>query len=420
MTTQRAFLRHLLLVTPDFPPFLLGGGGLVCQQLVKEYHRLGWEVTVIAMGTPDAGLFAKTEPLRHRESRGVFLPPAGRVETSGFSLALVIPPSIPGLLRMLREFRRVQWDAVHLHGHPSFLVDAVGLLCRLGTRPYVLTFHGTVRHRRPMGLLGRLFLRGIVRLERGIFSHVSAITAVSATTLDEVRQLGFQARRMETVPNAGFSPDPSSRGHRASPEEPSLANGVVGEDFVLCLGAFIPRKGQDLLLTAFSDVVHHHLVPESLRLVFAGFERDRGYLARLRRMAVELGLQSRIDFLGEVSDTERTWLLQAARWVVMPSRYEAAPVLVLEAMALGCVVVVPDLASFQELTGGRANAADFRAEDPSSLSSAMADLARDPLRERAIRNAALERSASFPRWAEIARTYLELFPSSERSNEPSP
>jgi glycosyltransferase involved in cell wall biosynthesis len=325
------------------------------------------------------------------------------------SLLLVLPPSLPGLVRILREFRRERWDAVHLHGNPSFLVDAVGFLCRLGSRPYVLTFHGAIGDPNRFGRIGGRLYRTLIAIERRIFDHAAAITAVSGTTLGEVRHLGFTAGRMETIPNAGFLQAPKTWPNSAAsgnlPERFALSPG----SFALCLGAFIPRKGQDLLLKTFAELVAARALPESLQLAFAGFERDREFSAKLREDASRLGIGSRVRFLGEVSNEEKDALLRASRWVIMPSRYEASPVLAFEAMAAGCVLVASDLPNFREIIGEEQNAVTFRAGDAASLARALTDLARDPAREVAIRASALRRSQSFAAWPEVARAYLALF-----------
>jgi len=401
--------KRVLLVAPDFPPFPIGGGARVCQQLATEYHRLGWEVTVISMNSSRVGGLARTIEVRDAGGRVIFLPMATRVETSGVSLLLVLPPSLPGLVRLLREFRRERWDAVHLHGNPAFLVDAVGLLCRMGSLPYVLTFHGVISDPARLGWLGGLLYRFLVTFERRIFDRARALTAVSEATLNEVWHVGFRARRMETIPIGAFLPPPETDTSRERSGTVLARFGLNPGNFALCLGAFIPRKGQDIMLSVFADLSARRALPESLQLAFAGFERDRAFSAELRRIVAAARLESRVRFLGEVTEAEKGVLLRGARWVIMPSRYEASPGLAFDAMALGCVLVAPDLPSFQEVIGEGANAVLFHAGDPTSLSQALTDLVREPGREQAIRAAALQRSRSFATWPDVARAYLELF-----------
>ena len=58
---------------------------------------------------------------------------------------------------------------------------------------------------------------------------------------------------------------------------------------------------------------------------------------RLEQEAAELGVTGRVSFLGERADVPR--LVAALRIFVMPSLYEAGPLTLLEAMALGKAVV---------------------------------------------------------------------------------
>lgn len=404
--------RRMLLVSPDFPPHMIGGGAMVSLQLAREYRELGWEVTVLSMDTSRAGVWSRPVESIVDGTRVIFLPLLARFEMPGFSLVFVAPASLPGAVRMVRTFRQETWDAVHLHGNPVFLVDAVGLLCRLRPTPFVLTFHGIMQDTSRLGWFRGVLLRLLFNIERRIFARATALTAVSATTLDDVRAEGFRAARMVTIPVSNFpeASSPSEQGQRLSPQLGGL--GLKPGSFVLCLGAFIPRKGQDLLLRSFVELARGQDLPESLQLVFAGFERDRQYLAELRRAASDAGLGSRVHFVGAVTDLEKRELLRLARWVVMPSRYEASPGLAFEALAAGCVLVAPDLPCFLEVIGDARNAAVFRTGDAASLTRVLAQLLRDPTSEEEIRVGAVHRSRQFDTWGQIARKYLELFDSS--------
>lgn len=400
--------RRLLLVAPDYPPHLLGGGGMVCQRLAREYQRNGWAVTVLSMDTSRAGLLARPETIFDERIRITFLPMAFRLSTAGVSPLLSIPPSLPGLRCLSREVRRSDWDAIHLHGHPSTLVDLVATLCRLDSRPFVMTFHGVVQDPHSLGRVGYRLYRTLVRLERWNFERARAITAVSSSTLRDVTSAGFRNSRLLVVPNSGLGEGriPSDPGERGSRE----GWGLVPGQFALCLGALTPRKGQSVALEAFTALMTDHVLPPNFNLVFAGYDRDQEFVEGLQRRAQELGLVDRIRWLGEVTNDQKRALLAAARWVLMPSTYEASPILAFEVLEAGSVLVASDLASFREVIGEGGSALTFRAGDPASLGRVLRELVAHPEKEQEVRIAASERARRFVSWAEIARQYLALYP----------
>lgn len=411
---------RLLLVTPDFPPHLLGGGGVVCERLTEEYRGQGWQVDVISMDTSRAGIWSRAETLPPAGGTVTFLPLSARMQIRQGSLLLSIPPSLPGLFRLVREFRRHRWQAVHLHGNPSVLVDLAALLCRLRRQRFVITFHGILQDARSLGGVGSRMYRLLSAAERRIFSSATAVTAVSASTLREVQKAGFRCPNMLVIPNA--SPDrrgvtdPSGAGGEAELARLGLRRG----DFVLCLAAYTPRKGQGLALEAFYRLLQRPNVPKALSLVFAGYERDPEFVAALRRQTEEMGLLGRVRFFGPVSEESKRTLLSSARWVLLPSTYEASPILAFEALDAGCVLIASDLEAVREVAGSEGSAVTFRPGDAPSLQGAMESLLAHPERETQIRAAARERARSFLTWREVATQYLAALEATPPGIRPPP
>jgi glycosyltransferase involved in cell wall biosynthesis len=105
----------------------------------------------------------------------------------------------------------------------------------------------------------------------------------------------------------------------------------VGPETLLVGGAghLAPRKGFDLLLRAFAaaDV-------GEVRVVIAG---GGDHLAELRRIAEEMGIASRVDFLGHRDDGPD--VIAGCDLFVVPSRNEGMANVMLEAMAAGVPVI---------------------------------------------------------------------------------
>ena len=119
-----------------------------------------------------------------------------------------------------------------------------------------------------------------------------------------------------------------------APEKEALraALHVPGHQFVIvCVGRLALQKGQDILLAAASSLARQGF-PFHLWLVGDGPERQN-----LESQAASLGLAHIVTFWGFQTDIPS--LLQAADLFVLPSRYEAAPLAVLEALAAGLPVI---------------------------------------------------------------------------------
>lgn len=110
------------------------------------------------------------------------------------------------------------------------------------------------------------------------------------------------------------------------------------------VGALIPRKGQDIVIRAIAGL-------PSARLLLIGKGDDE---ARLRRLANELGLAGRVNFLGAIDHDLLPPVLSATDVMVLPSASEGLANAWIEALACGTPVVICDAGGAREVVRGPA------------------------------------------------------------------
>ncbi len=129
-----------------------------------------------------------------------------------------------------------------------------------------------------------------------------------------------------------FRPDVATR------ERVRDAYGVNGAFVALIVAQLIPEKGVDLAIRALSNV------PADVQLWVAG---DGAYARQLRELCDELGVSTRVRFLGTQEDVAP--LMQAADCLLTPSMWaEAAGLVNLEAMAAELPVVASAVGGIPE------------------------------------------------------------------------
>jgi glycosyltransferase involved in cell wall biosynthesis len=132
-----------------------------------------------------------------------------------------------------------------------------------------------------------------------------------------------------------------------------------GRRAITYVGRLDPQKGLfwllELLPRVFSQLQGHDLV-----LVGAGRERES-----LQQRTVRLGLDSRVHFAGYRDNVPQ--ILAATDLVVLTSRWEGMPNVVLEAMASGKPVVATDVEGVGELLGPAAELQMVPVDDPESF-----------------------------------------------------
>jgi glycosyltransferase involved in cell wall biosynthesis len=110
-------------------------------------------------------------------------------------------------------------------------------------------------------------------------------------------------------------------------------------------------------------------------LVVAGNDEE-GLWPRLARQAAELGVAGRLRWIGPVAGADKAALLRGAALLVLPSRSENFGNVVLEAMAVGCpVVVTPEVGLAPAVA--EAGAGRVVEGDPEPLAAALTELLAD-------------------------------------------
>jgi CDP-glycerol glycerophosphotransferase len=156
-----------------------------------------------------------------------------------------------------------------------------------------------------------------------------------------------------------------SRPYRISPDKflvcrnllnPKLVGARAGEDmdsdiaawlgdrrFILFMGRLSPEKGPDRLVSAFAHLCYEH--PEA-RLVICG---DGALRAALRERIADLRLEANILLAGRRDNPFP--LLARTDCLVMSSRHEGQPMVLLEAMLLRRPVVAVDIPAVRDAVG---------------------------------------------------------------------
>jgi glycosyltransferase involved in cell wall biosynthesis len=264
------------------------------------------------------------------------------------------------LCRLVRELHP---DIVHSHSSKAGVLGRLASL-RTGVGRRVHTPHTFAF------LFGALFgplQRAVYRsIESGLARRTERLIAVSPSEGESFeRSRVVSPDRVRVVPN-GIDPGPFEAAEALDVSRLGLDPEQPG---AVVIGLVYAAKGQDLALECLA-------APglERLQIIFAG----PGELEELRAQAARLGVDRRVRVLGPRDDVPR--LLAAADFLLLPSRWEGMPYVVMEAMAAAKPVVATPVDGARDLivhgsTGRRAAriAAPALAEEIGALLACDAD-----------------------------------------------
>jgi len=182
---------------------------------------------------------------------------------------------------------------------------------------------------------------------------------------------------------------------------PQLATATLR---VIMIGRLQPSKGVDVLLEAWSRVGNRF--PDA-ELLLVGGEGEAQY----RELAQSLGIAKRVLFVGYQRDVRP--FLAASDLLVLASRAEGFPYVLLQAMAMGKPVVATRVAGTGECVDDGVSGILVPIEDPASLADAIIRLLEDKSLRETMGEAGRRLIAARYSWNESVKTFLRALRASE-------
>ena len=165
-------------------------------------------------------------------------------------------------------------------------------------------------------------------------THVIAVS--ESTKKDLVEKLGVESDKITVV----------YEGVDHEKFKVQNARREVDGEYLLFVGTIQPRKNLVRLIESFSILASQF---PNLDLIIAG---KKGWLAdEIYAAPKNFGVGDKVKFLGYVPEDEIVSLMNGALAFVFPSLYEGFGLVVLEAMACGCPVVISNISSLPEVVG---------------------------------------------------------------------
>lgn len=336
---------RVLQVTPRYPPYT-GGVENHVYEVARRLASRNIDISVLT--TDPSGQLPASECTNGVKITRVKAWPADR----DYYFA-------PGIYRIINE---VRWDILHVQSYHT-LVPPIAMLAALRAGiPYIVTFHGGGHSSRLRNSMRRMQLA----LLRPMLARARKLIAVARFEIGYYGQrLNLPAERFAYIPNGADLPKVGRVESSAAGEGTLIAS----------VGRLERYKGHHRIISALPKILEQQ---PDVRLWIAG---SGSYEDELRRLAIKTGVAEHVE-IRAIPATERERMateLARTRLVVLLSEYETQPIAVLEAIALGCSVLVADTSGLSELAQqGLARAIPLASTD-NEVAAAILQQLRQPI-----------------------------------------
>lgn len=297
-----------------------------------------------------------------------------------------------GMFDTWKRLRELKPDVLHVHHVWPAADRYLAKLARwAGVKRFIVTEHIT----------GHAHSSGQRWLKRDELTSASAVTAVTGAIVDSlVRDYGIDRSLVRVVPNGAELPSPEREEPIARRwRERFLATPI--KPLWVIAGRVEEQKGHDVLLEALVQVMKSGL---EFTLVVAGEGSRRSWL---EQQAISLGLSPRVQFVGQVDEVGG--LLAAADAVLLPSRWEGLPLVLLEAMVRARPVIASAVGGVPDVIEPGVHGTLVPPGDVAALAAALEHVHRKPDQAWRMGRSAAQRVRDHYTWQAVVGDFESLY-----------
>ncbi|HJL64061.1 MAG TPA: glycosyltransferase family 4 protein [Candidatus Thalassarchaeaceae archaeon] len=369
---------HILIVHVWFWPHV-GGGDQHVEMLGRELVKMGHRVSVWCADVPE-----HEEKQFNRGGIEVIRIPASRILAGVDPVVSISDLSLDGV------------DVVHLHDTLPILIRKTLKRAVKSHIPVVTTYHNDY--------IKNGFIANTIKRFRWAVQGRNTLNSSQARIaltpyFDELLKSKGIVDDIDIIPN-GFSPIDKA------PERPlTLPNNVDNSRPLLSfIGRLSEQKGLDVLMEAWEKLATEE--DPGFDIAIAGKGELEDWL--IDRISIA-SHRERIHKLGLVSEAEKRWLLEESTGIVIPSRFEGLPTVMLEAMHAKAPVIMANVNDLGRLITEPGAGLSIPPGDSEALATAMSIIAHSEQEERKKWGESGYNASIDYMWSEITKDVLAIY-----------
>ncbi|MBP7652066.1 glycosyltransferase family 4 protein [Candidatus Dependentiae bacterium] len=313
----------------------------------------------------------------------------------------------------IKRFKAIKIPGTVYHIIPQYIFNGMCLknidLIHSWTMMYFPAFSGfflKYLKNKPLILNPIVDENNIVR--RRVYSNTIGKSAISKSdcvvlltkySLDVLNKYGFDIKKYEIIP--------------AGVDVTEFDNSIEKSIFIkqdrynlLYAGRIAEGKGIDVLVKSVKMLIDEKY---EVHLNIAG--PDFGYYKTLKKMVDDFELTNHISFCGKLSRTELVKLFKSSDAFILPSRYEAFGIVLIEAMAAGLPVIGSNISAIPYVIDNEKNGLLFEPDNHIDLTQKLKTIIKNKILSEKFSENAREKVLEEYNWKRIISKYSKLYDS---------
>jgi len=255
------------------------------------------------------------------------------------------------------------FEIIHLHNYRNFQNIVAHHYAKKYRIPYILQAHGSLPRISQKTKLKKVF---DYNFGYDILHDASKVIALTKSEVNSYRSMGVAKDKISIIPN----------GINLSDFKNIKINGHFREKYnikfntkiILFIGRINKIKGLDILIEAYNYAIKKLHLKNTL-LVIVG--PDDGYLNQLKSLINIKNLTNNVLLTGPLYNFDKIEIYREADFIVLPSRYETFPNVILEAYAFSKPVIASNVESISDIIINGKTGVLFPSEDIIKLAESL-------------------------------------------------
>ncbi|MBP2001945.1 glycosyltransferase involved in cell wall biosynthesis [Paenibacillus shirakamiensis] len=285
--------------------------------------------------------------------------------------------NMKALIQLVRVFRKEPYQLIHVHTPNAGVITRIAA-CLAGAKNVVYTAHG-FHFQRGGSLLGWLIYYPVEWM-----MALCTDRLITINSEDDQQAKRFPVRGRCVYMPGGVGVDTHAFAETLGDEDRWATSTFT----ILCAAELNCNKNQQQLIRSLHELIHTMNIPARLQLAGTGPEEDN-----YRRLAIELGVEDHVDFLGFRHDIPK--LLAAADCLALVSHREGLPKVLLEGLSAGKPLVVTDVRGSRDLVTSGENGWVVPKDDVQATTAALQILYADISLRKRMGHSSRERAEAY-------------------------